>query len=108
MSNSRRTFLQSGAALAAGLTGAASRSDAQAPAPQSNMPPGAPGDEDNDDMRGLEPGQKEGAGKTGEEIKLSPEEAAQLLNGFKLGGERRLPLGEEGKSKPKNPIGRTW
>jgi hypothetical protein len=42
MSNSRRTFLQSGAALAAGLTGAASRSDAQAPAPQSNMPPGAP------------------------------------------------------------------
>jgi tetratricopeptide (TPR) repeat protein len=76
--------------------------------PAPNMPPGAPGDEDNDDMRGLEPGQKEGAGKTGEEIKLSPEEAAQLLNGFKLGGERRLPLGEEGKSKPKNPIGRTW
>ena len=76
--------------------------------PAPNMPPGAPGDEDNDDMRGLEPGQKEGAGKVGEEIKLSPEEAAQLLNGFKLGGERRLPLGEEGKSKPKNPTGRTW
>jgi hypothetical protein len=34
--------LQSGAALAAGLTGAVSRSKAQATAPQSTMPPGAP------------------------------------------------------------------
>jgi len=42
MSNSRRTFLQSGAALAAGLTGAASASQAPAGLPQSDMPPGAP------------------------------------------------------------------
>jgi len=42
MPNSRRTFLQSGAALAAGLTGVSRRSDAQGNAPQSNMPPGAP------------------------------------------------------------------
>ena len=42
MSNSRRTFLQSGAALAAGLTGVTHASEAQAGGPQSNMPPGAP------------------------------------------------------------------
>src|SRR5271157_1661379 len=42
MSNSRRTFLQSGAALAAGLTGVVSPAEAQAGGPQSNMPPGAP------------------------------------------------------------------
>jgi hypothetical protein len=42
MSNSRRTFLQSGAALAAGLTGVSHRSEAQAAGPLSNMPPGVP------------------------------------------------------------------
>lgn len=41
MSNSRRNFLQSGATLAAGLTGVTSAWEAQA-APQANMPPGAP------------------------------------------------------------------
>ena len=42
MSNSRRNFLQSGAALAAGLTGAVSALEAQAGASQASMPPGAP------------------------------------------------------------------
>src|ERR1035437_9902013 len=42
MSNSRRNFLQSGAALAAGLTGAVSALEAQAGASQANLPPGAP------------------------------------------------------------------
>ena len=42
MSNSRRNFLQSGAALAAGLTGAVSGLEAQAGASQASMPPGAP------------------------------------------------------------------
>lgn len=42
MSNSRRTFLQSTAALAAGLTGVTSTLEAQSGAAQANMPPGAP------------------------------------------------------------------
>ena len=42
MSNSRRKFLQSSAALAAGLTGVASALEAQSGAAQANMPPGAP------------------------------------------------------------------
>ena len=42
MSNSRRNFLHSGAALAAGLTGVTSALKAQAGRPQPNLPPGAP------------------------------------------------------------------
>ncbi|MGP8247982.1 MAG: hypothetical protein ACLQVN_26150 [Bryobacteraceae bacterium] len=42
MSNSRRSFLQSSAALAAGLTGVPSALEAQSGAAQANMPPGAP------------------------------------------------------------------
>ena len=42
MSNSRRNFLQSSAALAAGLTGVPSVLEAQSGAAQTNMPPGAP------------------------------------------------------------------
>src|ERR1035441_7735895 len=42
MSNSRRSFLHSGAALAAGLTGVTSALEAQAGRPQPNLPPGAP------------------------------------------------------------------
>ncbi len=42
MSNSRRHFLQSGAALAAGLTGVTSALEAESGPAQANMPPGAP------------------------------------------------------------------
>jgi len=40
--NSRRNFLQSGAALATGLTGVTSALEARAVGPQANLPPGAP------------------------------------------------------------------
>ncbi len=76
--------------------------------PMPNMPPGAPGEDDEEDMPGMHPGEKEGAGKTGDEMKISPEEAAQLLAGFKLSGEHRLPLGKEGTSKPQDRKGKTW
>ena len=77
--------------------------------PMPNMPPGAPGDDEEDeDMPGLKPGEQEGAGKAGDEMKISPEEAEQMLAGFKLNGEHRLPLGDEGTTKPKNRGGRDW
>lgn len=83
----------------------------QIPAP--NMPPGAPGgseedDEDDDEPFGKKPGQQEGEPRMGNETKLSREEAGQLLNGFKLGGDRHLPMGTDEKAAPKKPTGRNW
>lgn len=78
--------------------------------PGDKMPPGAPGDDDDEDitldgLRGLQ----EGVGKEGNEMELplSPDEAGNLLDGLKLGGEKRLPMGrgeggeEEGPQKKK-------
>ena len=77
--------------------------------PMPNMPPGAPGDDDPDeDMPGMQPGDKEGATKSGEEMKISPEEAEQMLGGYKLAGDHRLPLGQEATAKPKNRSGKPW
>jgi hypothetical protein len=78
--------------------------------PAPDMPPGATGDDDEDeDMpNGQKEGQKEPAGKEGEEMSLSPEQAGWLLNGFKLDSEHRLPMGQENTAEPKNKSGRTW
>lgn len=78
--------------------------------PAPDMPPGAAGDDDEDeDMpKGQQQGQKEGSSKQGEEMSLSPEEAAWLLNGFKLDSEHRLPMGQESTALPKEKSGRTW
>ena len=77
--------------------------------PAPNMPPGAPGDDDDDeDMPGLKPGEQEGQGRTGEEIKISPEEAEQILNGYKLKGDHGLPFGQNGTATPKNRTGKNW
>jgi hypothetical protein len=45
--------------------------------------------------------QKEQAGKEGNEITLSPEQAGWLLESYKLDSERRLPMGQQGTSDPK-------
>ncbi len=76
--------------------------------PMPNMPPGVPGDDDDQELPGLQPGEQEGAGKSGEEMKISPEQAEQLLAGFKLSGEHRLPLGDDGTAKPKDRKGKDW
>jgi len=78
--------------------------------PAPDMPPGAAGDEDDDEEmpNGQQQGEKEGTGKQGEEMSLSPEEAGWLLNGFKLDSEHRLPMGQENTAQPKDRSGRTW
>jgi tetratricopeptide (TPR) repeat protein len=78
--------------------------------PAPNMPPGAPGDdeEDEDQPKGPEPGQKEAPSKEGREINPSPEEAGWLLDSFKLDTERRLPMGTKDTADPKAPSRRTW
>lgn len=63
--------------------------------PKPNLPPGAPGDMDQDD-EGLLPeslqGQKEGASQMGNAVEppLSRDEAAQILNGIPLDATQRL------------------
>jgi hypothetical protein len=78
--------------------------------PAPDMPPGGAGDDDEEeDMpNGQQQGQKEGGGREGEQMSLSPEQAAWLLNGFKLDSEHRLPMGQESTAEPKTKSGRTW
>ncbi len=79
--------------------------------PEPMMPPGAAGeDEEEEEGRSREPkeGEKEGPQREGKETGLSPEEAAWLLEGFKLDGERRLPMGHSATGEPKDRKGRTW
>jgi hypothetical protein len=79
--------------------------------PAPNMPPGAAGndeDEEQDQPLGPQPGQKEGPGKEGQEIPISPEQDAWLLDGFKFGGDRRLPMGFDEQGPPKDRKGRNW
>ena len=71
--------------------------------PGKQMPPGAAGEdeEDEDFPFGKEPGQKEGATKEGKEVNMSPEQAGWLLESFRLDGERKLPMGPESPAIPK-------
>jgi hypothetical protein len=81
--------------------------------PEPFMPPGAAGDEEEDEEgkgRPPEPqaGEKEGPSKEGEEMNISPEAAGWLLEGFKLDSERRLPMGPGEQGKPRDPAKRNW
>jgi hypothetical protein len=78
--------------------------------PAPDMPPGAPGDdeEDEDMPQGPKEGQKEGPTKDGEEMALSPEQAAWLLEGFQLDSERRLPMGQKNTADPNNKTRKPW
>jgi tetratricopeptide (TPR) repeat protein len=78
--------------------------------PDDAMPPGAPGEgEEEDEMpNGLQPGMQEGPSRQGEEQSISPEEAGQILNGFRLDGDRRLPMGGDQPGKPNDPNRKTW
>ena len=78
--------------------------------PGKDMPPGAAGDDDEDeDMPfGPQPGQEEGATKEGKEMTLSQEQAGWVLDGFKLDSERRLPMGQGEQAQPRDRNRPTW
>lgn len=78
--------------------------------PEPNMPPGAPGDdeEEEDQPEGPKPGEKEGPTKDGQEMPISPEQASWLLQGFKLDADRRLPMGQNAESEPRKRDRPTW
>lgn len=79
--------------------------------PKENMPPGAPGDDDDEDMQpGLLAGQKENPSREGDQaqIQLSPDEAGQILDGLSLDGTRRLEMSDQQGAPPKDKKGRDW
>ena len=83
----------------------------QIPAP--NAPPGAAGDDDEEDQ-GKQPdslaGQKENAARQGDQMQmpLSPDQAGQILDGLSLDGTRRLSMSDKEGTPPKDRKGRNW
>ena len=80
--------------------------------PQLNLPHGASGDNDDDD--GVQPeslrGMEEGATQTGKpnEMPLSRDEAAQILNGIPLDSAQRLMMNETKTGHNLEKSDRTW
>ena len=81
--------------------------------PGPDAPPGAAGEDDDEDG-GMKPeslaGQKENAGREGEQMQIpvSPDQAGQMLDGLGLDGTRRLEMSDkEGKPVP-DKKGRNW
>lgn len=80
--------------------------------PAPDAPPGEGGEEEDEDdaenPKGPREGQEEGRGREGEERSLSREEAGWILDSFKLGGDKRLPMGQGEEGKPKDKKGKNW
>jgi tetratricopeptide (TPR) repeat protein len=78
--------------------------------PAPDAPPGAAGDDEEEDEQplGPKPGQEEGPSKDGKEMPLSPEQAGWLLDAYKLDSERRLPMGQGSTAEPKDRSRPTW
>jgi tetratricopeptide (TPR) repeat protein len=85
--------------------------------PAPNMPPGAAGDKDEDEgddgekpspesLAGKEEGDKGGGGKE-MELKISPEQAGQMMKSIQPDG-KQLPMGQGELGQPKNRGGRIW
>jgi tetratricopeptide (TPR) repeat protein len=83
--------------------------------PAPNAPPGAAGEDGDEGEDGDRPlpeslsGLKESASGGGQEmdLKISPEEAGQLLNNIQPDG-KQLPMGQGEPGTPKNRSGRIW
>jgi hypothetical protein len=75
--------------------------------PNPNMPPGEAGDEEEEQDQKPQSAQQEGPSKDGQEMTLSPEQAAWLLDSYRLDSERRLPMGET-PGQPKERSRSTW
>jgi transposase-like protein len=86
--------------------------------PAPNMPPGASGGEQEDEdgdagkkpspesLTGLKEGDKNGGGQE-MSLKISAEQAAQLMNGLQPAG-KQLPMGQGEPGQPANRSGRIW
>lgn len=110
--DSLREMQQMAMAMAAGqakLNESLQQLKGRIPAP--NMPPGAPGEDGEEEMpmdslKGLkEQGQTEEGKEMG--MSLSPDEAARLLDGIQSDG-KLLPMGQGDQGKPRDRKGKTW
>ncbi len=85
--------------------------------PAPDAPPGSQGqgeeedegeDEDGEPPGGPRPEHEEGAGRSGDEMKMSSEAAEQMLNGMRRDGDRRMPMGQGEEGKPRDPKRPNW
>jgi tetratricopeptide (TPR) repeat protein len=78
--------------------------------PGGEMTPGGAGDEEEEDKFpfGPKPGQEEGPSRDGKEMPLTPEQAGWLLDGYKLGSDRRLPMAQDKEGQPRDRNRPTW
>jgi hypothetical protein len=82
--------------------------------PGDELPPEQSGDDDDEEEgdkpqpEGPQQGQKEARGQEGKEMALTPEQAAWLLDGYRLDSERRLPMGQQSQQEPRNPNRAEW
>jgi hypothetical protein len=78
--------------------------------PDPMMPPGAAGDDDEDEQnpKGLQPDQKEGSSHDGQETSLSPEQAGWLLEGYALDKDRQLPMVQGQPATPRDRSRPDW
>ena len=87
-----------------------SRLKGRIPAP--NAPPGAAGDDDDEDnpQPDLLAGKKENGSCDGDPmpVPLSPESAAQILDGLSLDGTRRLAMSDKDGTPAKDRKGHNW
>ncbi len=79
--------------------------------PKENMPPGAAGgDEDDDVQPGSLAGQKENPSREGDQMQmpLSPDQAGQILDGLSLDGSRRLQMSDQQGKPTQDKKGHDW
>ncbi len=79
--------------------------------PGFQAPPGGPGDGDDEDTTPISlAGEKEGPSREGNEqsVQISPDQAAQILDGLRLDGGRRLPMDGTQEAKPQDSKHRNW
>lgn len=80
--------------------------------PAEDAPPGASGDEEEDEeengQEGPRAGQQEGRTQEGKTILISREEASWILDALKLGGDRRLPMGQGDEKTSRDQKGKDW
>lgn len=78
--------------------------------PEPDMPPGAAGEEEEEEEENpqMPQGRQEAETREGKEMSLSPEQAAWLLESFRLDGERRLPMGQQDPASPRSRARKPW
>jgi len=79
--------------------------------PAPDAPPGGAGEEEEEEEmpNGPKPGMEEGPTREGEEQSpMSREDAGRMLDGFRLDGDRRLPMGGDKEAAPKDRNRPNW